>query len=69
VHPQYPVQDLELVPRQPVALRLRPAGGLPALDVEAVERVAGAGGRSPEQMDAVGLGTVEAREPARFAGR
>src|SRR3954454_2010007 len=56
------MKEFQLVRRQPVALGFRPAGGPPAFDVEAVERVAGLGGRSPQQMDAVSPGAVEARK-------
>src|SRR3954454_5788208 len=55
------MKEFQLVRRQPVALGFRPAGGPPAFDVEAVERVAGLGGRGPQQMDAVHPGAVEAR--------
>src|SRR3954453_3737877 len=59
------MKDFQLVRRQPVALGFRPAGGLPALDVEAVEREAGlGGGGTPER----GPGRPRGREGGRRWG-
>ena len=60
--PEHEVQHVHLRAREPVADDLGPVVRLAPLDVPAADRVAARARRRPHQMDAVGVGPVEARK-------